>query len=70
MYLTNAQDPQAIADYVPIKQITACGVAVPDKIQNDVCYTDGRIYYHRRTGRHALTPFDRQAYTDLLKRIN
>uniref|UniRef100_UPI004025BFD6 hypothetical protein n=1 Tax=Candidatus Fimenecus sp. TaxID=3022888 RepID=UPI004025BFD6 len=53
MYLTIAQDPQAIADYVPIKQITAGGVAVPDKIQNDVCYTDGRICYHRRTGRHA-----------------
>lgn len=63
MYLIIAQDPQAIADYVPIKQITAGGVAVPDKIQNDVCY-------HRRTGRHALTPFDRKAYTDLLKRIN
>lgn len=53
MYLTIAQDPQAIADYVPIKQITAGGVAVPDKIQNGVCYTDGRICYHRRTGRHA-----------------
>ena len=53
MYLTIAQDPQAIADYVPIKQITAGGVAVPDKIQNDVCYTVGRICYHRRTGRHA-----------------
>lgn len=46
------------------------GVAVPDKIQNDVCYTDGHICYHRRTGKHALTPFDWQAYTDLLKRIN
>lgn len=52
MYLTIAQDPQAIADYVPIKQITAGGVAVPDKIQNDVCY-DGCICYRRRTGRHA-----------------
>lgn len=58
MYLTIAQNPQAIADYVPIKQITAGGVAVPDKIQKDVCYTVGRIYYHRRTGRHAPTPFD------------
>ena len=53
MSLTIAHDPQAIAAYVPIKQITAGGVAVPDKIQNDVCYTDGRICYHRRTGRHA-----------------
>ena len=70
MYLTIAHDPQAIAAYVPIKQITVGGVAVPDKIQNGVCYTDGRICYHRRTGRHALTPFDRQAYTDLLKRKN
>ena len=45
------------------------GVVAPQKIQPDLPYTDGHIGYHRRTGKHAMTPFDWQAYTDVLKRI-
>lgn len=45
------------------------GVVAPQKIQPDLPYTDGHIGYHRRTGKHAMTPFDWQVYTDILKRI-
>lgn len=45
------------------------GVVAPQKIQPDLPYTDGHICYHRRTGKHSMTPFDWQAYTDVLKRI-
>lgn len=45
------------------------GVVVPPQIENDVYYTEGHVCYHRRTGRHAMTPFDWTSYTETLKRI-
>ena len=45
------------------------GVVVPSQIENDVYYTDGHVGYHRRTGKHAMTPFDWTSYTETLKRI-
>lgn len=45
------------------------GVVVPPQIENDVYYTDGHVCYHRRTGKHAMTPFDWTSYMKTLKRI-
>ena len=45
------------------------GVVVPPQIENDVYYTEGQVGYHRRTSKHAMTPFDWTSYTETLKRI-
>lgn len=40
-----------------------------EREEYDVYYTEGHVGYHRRTGKHAMTPFDWTSYTETLKRI-
>ena len=45
------------------------GLVVPNKIQNNISYNEGRIAYHSREGIHDLTPFDWKLYMDYFDKI-
>ena len=45
------------------------GLVVPNKIQNNISYNEGRIAYHSREGIHDLTPFDWKLYMDYFEKI-
>ena len=45
------------------------GAVVPEYVERDVSYNNGRIAYHRKTGIHSLTKFDWNFFMDFADRF-